>query len=159
MCATKHRIDMKALSFADVKNLGLRPLIPSTYLSSHNYYTEAIAGASKGQAAVSGALAVNVFSNVTDAAIGDGASVTTYASAAGGSWYAQLQSSWVSAWRPSPTPMPFLLAGAVAGAKKAGVGLTNTDIVNFLQNPGYCWQGSTPMPAARAMARSCQPNR
>lgn len=70
--ATKHRIDMKAPSFADVKNLKLEAFDPSTYLSSHNYYTEAIAGAaSKGNAAVSGALAVNVFSNVTDASIGD----------------------------------------------------------------------------------------
>ena len=133
--ATKNRVwflvptldDAKNFVVNDIKNLDFDAIDPSTYLGSNNYYTEAVAGAaSKGKAAVAGAFAVNVFGNTTEAYLGEKVTVT-----ASGKQPAGEQLGVEVAARSDTQAVSF--AGAVAGAKKAGVGITATSIVNLDQ--------------------------
>ncbi|MDR3673689.1 MAG: hypothetical protein P4L36_22790 [Holophaga sp.] len=95
---------------------------PATYLSQVNDYTEAVAGAeSKGDAAVAGSFAVNVFGNTTNAYVNN-ASVTTTGTQSGGTLGVQVASH--------ADTDAISVAGAVAASKQAGVGISNTDIVN-----------------------------
>lgn len=133
--ATKNRVrfltptldDAKNFVVNDITNLNFDALDPSTYLGSNNYYTEAVAGAAaKGNAAVAGAFAVNVFGNTTEAYLGESVHVT-----ATGKQPAGEQLGVEVAARSDTQAVSF--AGAVAGAKKAGVGITATSIVNLDQ--------------------------
>ena len=132
LSARKNRVNFNALpNISDVTSFSFDTLDPATYLGSNNYYTEAVAGAaSKGQAAVAGAFSVNLFQNVTEASIAPRVSLTTYASQpelVPGTPNAEKLGVDVSA-RSDILSIAF--SGAVAGAKKAGVGISNTDIVN-----------------------------
>jgi filamentous hemagglutinin family protein len=133
--ATKNRVwflvptlaDAKNFVVNDIKNLNFDALDPSTYLGSNNFYTEAVAGAAaKGNAAVAGAFAVNVFGNTTEAYLGNSVSVTT-----SGKQPAGEQLGVEVAAHADTQAISF--SGAVAGAKKAGVGISNTNIVNLDQ--------------------------
>lgn len=133
--ATKNRVwflvptlaDAKNFVVNDIKNLNFDALDPSTYLGSNNYYTEAVAGAAaKGNAAVAGAFAVNVFGNNTEAYLGESVNV----SASGKQPAGELLGVEVAAHSDTQA---VAFAGAVAGAKKAGVGITATNIVNLEQ--------------------------
>ena len=133
--ATKNRVwflvptlaDAKNFVVNDIKNLNFDALDPSTYLGSNNYYTEAVAGAAaKGNAAVAGAFAVNLFGNTTEAYLGNSVNVT-----ASGKQPAGEQLGVGVAAHSDTQAVSF--AGAVAGAKKAGVGITATSIVNLDQ--------------------------
>ncbi|MEW6479356.1 MAG: hypothetical protein AB1455_07880 [Pseudomonadota bacterium] len=127
VAATKHRVnlmtpDVKNFSVNDVKNLNFDAIDPATYLGSNNYYTEAIAGsASKGNVAVSGAFAVNVFNNTNNAALGANVRVTTTHQNADGEGVGVHSSSDTQA---------VSFVGGVAAAKQVGVGISNTNIVN-----------------------------
>ena len=130
--ATKHRIDsnlldsFKGLTADNLKTkTGLLQLLdPGTYLSQRsNYYTAAVAGAAaKGSAAISGAFSVNVFGNTTEAYLGK-ANVTTGGAVTKTGLGVQVAASGESD--------AISLTGAVAAAQKAGVGISNTDIVNL----------------------------
>lgn len=131
--ATKHAV--VPTSFQDIfdifkdtksKDYLLNLVDPSTYLSQVNYYTEAVAGAAaKGDAAVSGAFSVNVFGNTTEAYLQKANVVTDGAQSTGEKLGVEVASrSEVDA---------LSMAGAVAGAKKAGVGISNTDIIDLDQ--------------------------
>ncbi len=133
--ATKNRVwflvptlaDAKNFVVNDIKNLNFDALDPSTYLGSNNYYTEAVAGAAaKGNAAVAGAFAVNVFGNTTEAYLGNSVNV-----AASGKQPAGEQLGVEIAAHSDTQAISFV--GGVAGAKKAGVGLAATSIVNLDQ--------------------------
>ncbi len=137
VAATKHKVDFvspldvipKSIGGVQtwVKNFDFDMLDPLNYLGSNNYYTEAVAGAAaKGDAAVAGAFAVNLFMNTTEAYLGKSVHVTTSGSQAG--THAEKLGVEVAA-RSDTQAIAF--AGGVAGAKKAGVGISNTDIVNF----------------------------
>lgn len=133
--ATKNRVwflaptlsDAKNFVVNDIKNLNFDALDPSTYLGSNNYYTEAVAGAAaKGNAAVAGAFAVNVFGNTTEAYLGNSVNVT-----ASGQQPAGEQLGVEVAAHSDTQAISFV--GGVAGAKNAGVGLAATSIVNLDQ--------------------------
>jgi filamentous hemagglutinin family protein len=137
VAATKHKVDFvspldvipKSISGVQtwVKNFDFDALDPLNYLGSNNYYTEAVAGAAaKGDAAVAGSFAVNLFMNTTEAYLGKNVHVTTSGSQAG----THPETLGVEVAAASDT-RAIAFAGAVAGAKKAGVGISNTDIVNF----------------------------
>ncbi len=137
VAATKHKVDFvspldvipKSISGVQtwVKNFDFDALDPLNYLGSNNYYTEAVAGAAaKGDAAVAGSFAVNLFMNTTEAYLGKNVHVTTSGSQAG----THPETLGVEVAAASDTKA-IAFAGAVAGAKKAGVGISNTDIVNF----------------------------
>lgn len=121
--------------FKDVKNFSFDALDPANYLGI-NYYSEAVAGsASKGDAAVSGSFAVNVFNNTTEASVGKNVHLT-----AGGSQPDDAQTGVTVSAQANTKAVAF--AGAVAGAMKAGVGISNTDIVNNDQTRAVIDQGS-----------------
>jgi len=133
--ATKNRVwflvptlaDAKNFVVNDIKALNFDALDPSTYLGSNNYYTEAVAGAAaKGNAAVAGAFAVNIFGNTTEAYLGESVGVT-----ATGKQPAGEQLGVEVAARSDTQAVSFV--GGVAGAKKAGVGIAATSIVNLDQ--------------------------
>ena len=133
--ATKNRVrfltpsidDAKNFVADDIKALNFDFLDPSTYLGSNNYYTEAVAGAAaKGNAAVAGAFAVNVFGNTTEAYLGNSVNVT-----ASGKQSAGEQLGVEVAARSDTQAISFV--GGVAGAKKAGVGIAATSIVSLDQ--------------------------
>ncbi|MBL8225533.1 MAG: leukotoxin LktA family filamentous adhesin [Chromatiales bacterium] len=84
-------------------------------LGENNYYTEALAGAGGGQVAVTGAFAVNVFDDTTEAVVGDDATVTATGAV-------DLEAT------NETTAKAF--AGALAVGRNAGVGLNSADIVN-----------------------------
>jgi hypothetical protein len=113
-------------SVDEAKNFDFEKLDPSNYIGTNNYYTEAIAGsASKGNVAVSGAFSVNVFTNETEASIGDGATVNTKGNKDG-----TAENKLGVDVAASADTQTLAITGAVAGAKKAGIGISNTDIVN-----------------------------
>lgn len=133
--ATKNRVwflvptltDAKNFVVNDIKALNFDALDPSTYLGSNNYYTEAVAGAAaKGNAAVAGAFAVNVFGNTTEAYLGESVGVI-----ATGKQPAGEQLGVEVAAHTDTQAVSFV--GGVAGAKKAGVGIAATSIVNLDQ--------------------------
>ncbi|HMX15829.1 MAG TPA: hypothetical protein PKD29_03190, partial [Rhodocyclaceae bacterium] len=142
--AAKNRVEFYVPNISDVKSFSFDTLDPSTYLGSNNYYTEAVAGAAaKGNAAVAGAFSVDLFRNVTEAAIGKGVALTTYGSqpeAVPGTPNPQNLGVEVSS-RSDVKAISF--AGAVAGAKKAGVGVSNTDIVNYDETLASIGSGAT----------------
>ncbi len=112
---------------AELKNINTKSYIdnldPALYLGI-NYYTEAVAGAAaKGNAAVAGAFAVNVFGNTTQAYVGDAVSATLGGKNAAGTLGFEVDavSDIVAA----------SFAGGVAGAKKAGVGISTSDLINL----------------------------
>jgi hypothetical protein len=108
---------------------------PATYLSQVNDYTEAVAGAaSQGNAAVAGSFSVNVFGNTTSATLNHTA-VTTTGTVAGGTLGVQVASH--------ADTDAIAVAGGVAIAKQAGVGISNTDIVNSDQVLATIDGGST----------------
>jgi mucin-19 len=87
------------------------------FLSSNNYYGEAIGGAgSTGDAALAGAFVVLVFNNKTSAYIGEGATVTLTGNL-------QINSK--------ADVNAKAIGGAVAAAEKAGLGLTTVNIINW----------------------------
>lgn len=133
--ATKNRVrfltpsldDAKNFVVDDIKSLDFDALDPSTYLGSNNYYTEAVAGAAaKGNAAVAGAFAVNIFGNTTEAYLGNSVTVT----ASGKQPTGELLGVEVAAHSDTQA---ISFVGGVAGAKKAGVGLAASSIVNLDQ--------------------------
>lgn len=133
--ATKNRVwfltptlaDAKNFVTDDIKNLNFDALDPSTYLGSNNYYTEAVAGAAaKGNAAVAGAFAVNIFGNTTEAYLADAVSLTTSGKQPSG------EQLGVEVTAHSDT-QAVSFTGGVAGAKKAGVGISATSIVSLDQ--------------------------
>ena len=142
VAATKHRVEFaspldsipKSIGGVQtwVKNFDFDTLDPLNYLGSNNYYTEAVAGAAaKGDAAVAGAFSVNLFMNTTEAYLGKNVHVTTsgrQAEAVPGTPNPENLGVEVAA-RSDTKAIAF--AGAVAGAKQAGVGISNTDIVNY----------------------------
>jgi len=107
-----------------IQDFAIDTLDPTHYLGSNNYYTEAVAGAAaKGQAAVAGAFSVNVFHNTTQAEVAKSVNVTTYGNSGTSDTLGVDLTS-----RSDIQAIAF--GGAVAGAKKAGVGITNVDILN-----------------------------
>lgn len=143
--ATKNRVwfetptldDAKNFVVDDIQNLDFDALDPSNYLGSNNYYAEAIAGAAaQGDAAVSGAFAVNVFGNTTEAYVGENVNLTT-----GGSLESENEKTAVEITAQSDT-QAISFTGAVAGAKKAGVGISNSNIVNLDQTLASVGSGS-----------------
>jgi filamentous hemagglutinin family protein len=136
--AIKHGIEPSAYPlsrFKDVEDFSFDALDPANYLGI-NYYSEAVAGsASKGDAAVSGAFAVNVFNNTTEASVGKNVHLT-----AGGSQPDDAQTGVTVSAHADTKAAAF--AGAVAGAQKAGVGISNTAIVNNDQTRALVGQGS-----------------
>ncbi|MFZ2267304.1 MAG: leukotoxin LktA family filamentous adhesin [Azonexus sp.] len=136
--------DAKNFVVNDVKNLNFDALDPSSYLGSNNYYTEAVAGAAaKGNAAVAGAFAVNIFGNTTEAHLGQNVHATLSGSqpeAVPGTPNAEKLGADISA-RSDTQAIAF--SGAVAGAKKAGVGISNTDIVSLDETLASIASGST----------------
>jgi hypothetical protein len=137
VAAAKHKVEFASpLDFIPksiggvqtwVKNFDFDTLDPLNYLGSNNYYTEAVAGAAaKGDAAVAGAFSVNLFMNTTEAYLGKNVNVTTSGIQAG----THPEHLGVEVAARSDTKA-IAFAGAVAGAKQAGVGISNTDIVNF----------------------------
>ncbi|MBU0750688.1 MAG: hypothetical protein KJ787_00105 [Gammaproteobacteria bacterium] len=149
--STKNRVDFESpldqipKSFSDatalfneVKAFDFDRLDPLNYLGSNNYYTEALAGAAaKGNAAVAGAFAVNLFMNKTEAYLGQNVKLTTSGSQAG--THAEKLGLEVAA---KSDTRAIAFAGAVAGAKKAGVGISNTDIINFDETNASVGSGS-----------------
>ncbi|WP_217637543.1 hypothetical protein [Desulfuromusa kysingii] len=127
--ATKHKIDLSDITL-DYLNFSFDTLDPSTYLSTNNYYTEAIAGAAaQGDAAVAGSFSVNVFDNTTAAYIGEKAVVTT----SGNQTENDLGETLGVEVASAADIQAVAFSGAVAGAKKAGVGVTLTNITNLDQ--------------------------
>lgn len=128
----RHPVMLNPLpNIADVKSFNFDTLDPASYLGSNNYYTEAVAGAaSKGDAAVSGAFSVNVFENITEAQLAQNVTVRSAGAqpqAVPGTPNAEQLGVAVQA-QSGTRAISF--AGAVAAAKKAGVGISNTDIIN-----------------------------
>ncbi|WP_374407793.1 beta strand repeat-containing protein [Hydrogenophaga sp.] len=127
VAATKHRVSplsLKNFDLDDIKNLDFDTVDPSTYLGSNNYYTEAIAGAAaKGDVAVSGAFAVNLFKNSNNAAIGD--KVTAHTTGVSGT-----DNHGVEVASQTDTKV-ISFTGGVAGAKQVGVGISNTNVVSL----------------------------
>ncbi|OGB31539.1 MAG: hypothetical protein A3I16_04050, partial [Burkholderiales bacterium RIFCSPLOWO2_02_FULL_66_35] len=125
--ATKNRVSTPAaknLTVDGVKNLDFDTFDPADYLASNNYYTEAIAGAaSQGDTAVAGAFAVNVFTNKSIAELGEAVAVTTIGSTGPQSLGVDVSSS--------SDMQSVTIAGAAAGAKQTGVGISNADTVNL----------------------------
>ena len=125
--ATKNRVSTPAaknLTVDGVKNLDFDTFDPADYLASNNYYTEAIAGAaSQGATAVAGAFAVNVFTNKSIAELGEGVAVTTIGSTGPQTLGVDVSSS--------SDMQSVTIAGAAAGAKQTGVGISNADTVNL----------------------------
>ena len=125
--ATKDPVDF-AVPFnivTDPKNTQFLETLanPATYLSQVNDYTEAVAGAaSQGTAAVAGSFSVNVFGNTTSAYLNN-ANVTTTGVAPGGNGLGVQVAS-------QATTDAITVAGGVAIAKQAGVGISNADVVN-----------------------------
>ena len=123
--ATKHPVQLTVPFTLDLDNTSTDYLTtlanPATYLSQVSDYTEAVAGAaSQGDAAVAGAFSVNVFGNTTEASLNNATVITTGTAASGkGVQVASVADTDAVA-----------VAGAVGVAKQAGVGLSNTDIVN-----------------------------
>ncbi|MEX8518634.1 MAG: leukotoxin LktA family filamentous adhesin [Leptothrix sp. (in: b-proteobacteria)] len=119
-------------TFKDInKSSYIDNLDPAVY-TGLNYYTEAVAGAaSSGNAAVAGAFAVNVLNNTTKATLGDGVSATLTGSQRLDQTHADgglgLEVSSHSDTRAAS------FAGGVAGAKQAGVGLSDSDLVDLDQ--------------------------
>ncbi len=137
--ATKHKIDLSDITL-DYLNFSFDTLDPSTYLSTNNYYTEAIAGAAaQGDAAVAGSFSVNVFDSTTAAYIGANADVTTTGvqseNAEGETLGVEVGSS--------ADIQAVAFGGAVAGAKKAGVGVSLTNITNLDKTQAYIGDGAT----------------
>lgn len=130
--ADRHPVTLNPLpNIADVKSFSFDTLDPANFLGSNNYYTEAVAGAaSKGDVAVSGAFSVNVFENVTEAQLAQNVTVRSAGvqpQAVPGTPNAEQLGVAVQA---ESGTRAISFAGAVAAAKKAGVGISNTDIVN-----------------------------
>ena len=125
--ATKNPVDL-TVPFnivTDPKNTAFLETLadPATYLSQVNDYTEAVAGAaSQGNAAVAGSFSVNVFGNTTNAYLNNANVTTTGVQPGGGSLGVQVASQ--------ASTDAISVAGAVAAAKQAGVGISNTDVVN-----------------------------
>ncbi|RZL64885.1 MAG: leukotoxin LktA family filamentous adhesin [Variovorax sp.] len=69
-------VSLQVSGVDDVKNLPDR-LTSGPLIGGTNYYTEAVSGAASDKVAVAGAVAVNVFTDQTETAIGAGAKVTT----------------------------------------------------------------------------------
>ena len=133
VAANRNPVLFNALpNISDVKSFSFDTLDPSTYLGSNNYYTEAVAGAAaKGSTAVAGAFSVNLFMDTTEASIGQNVNVRATGSQAQvvpGTPNAETLGVEVSA---TSDINAISFSGAVAGAKKAGVGVSNTDIGNF----------------------------
>ncbi|WP_374319346.1 leukotoxin LktA family filamentous adhesin [Aquabacterium sp.] len=130
-------------NISDVKSFSFDTLDPSTYLGSNNYYTEAVAGAAaKGSTAVAGAFSVNLFMDTTEASIGQNVNVRatgSQAEAVAGTPNAETLGVEVSATSDINV---IAFSGAVAGAKKAGVGVSNSDIGNFDQVKASIGSGS-----------------
>lgn len=130
--ADRHPVMLNPLpNIADVKSFSFDTLDPANFLGSNNYYTEAVAGAaSKGDVAVSGAFSVNVFENITEAQLAQNVTVRSAGvqpDAVPGTPNAEKLG--VAVLAESGT-RAISFAGAVAAAKKAGVGISNADIVN-----------------------------
>jgi len=134
--AKKNRVEFNPIDL-NYKNFSFDSLNPSTYLGSNNFYTEAVAGAAaKGNAAVAGAFAINVFDNTTEAYVGKNAVVNTTGSKADdASTGVEIDS------RADIQAIAF--AGAAAGAKKAGVGVSLTNITNLDKTRAYVGKGAT----------------
>ncbi|MCP5145111.1 MAG: leukotoxin LktA family filamentous adhesin [Gammaproteobacteria bacterium] len=103
-------------------------LDPASYLGSNNYYAEAVAGAvAKGAAAVAGSFAVELFHNRTQSEIGGSVDLTTF-----GNRVAQPGEESLGVLLNAQADTQAIgFGGAVAGAKKAGVGLTLVTIGNY----------------------------
>ena len=131
--ATKGRVQFvkpENFSLNDIKNLNFDALDPANYLGSNNYYTEAVAGAAaKGNAAVAGSFAVNVFNNNNSASIGENVKATTVG--VDGVDVSSLSDTQAIAF-----------TGAVAGAKQAGVGISNTNLVSLDKTTASIGSGS-----------------
>ena len=135
VAARNHKVSGTApfdFSLSDVKDLGgddskLTELNLQGLLGENNYYTEAIAGAGGGNVAVTGAFAVNVFDDKTEAWVGLNADVTTTGA--------------VSLTAASDTTAK-AFAGGVSVAGKVGVGLASADIVNSGQTRAYLAGGA-----------------
>lgn len=95
-------------------------------LGENNYYTEAIAGGGSSKVAVTGAFAVNVFDDATEAWVGEGAQVSASGAVA------------VDA-KSETTAKAF--AGGVSAAGKVGVGIASADIVSQGTTRAYLEQG------------------
>ncbi len=137
--AKKNRVEFNPIDL-DYKNFSFDSLDPSTYLGSNNFYTEAIAGAAaKGNAAVAGAFAINVFDNTTEAYVGKNAFINTTGTqtdnADGETLGVEIDSS--------ADIQAIAFTGAVAGAKKAGVGVSLTNITNLDKTRAYIGEGAT----------------
>ncbi|HHU63668.1 MAG TPA: hypothetical protein GXZ32_05610 [Clostridiales bacterium] len=120
--AIKHRVDLTDFSIGfDFENNTLTEdifegLELANFLSSNNYYAEAIAGAaSAGTMALSGAFVVVVFNNTTAAYIDDGAIVDISGS--------------IDITGKSDVNAK-AIGGSAAGAKKVGAELTTVNIIN-----------------------------
>jgi filamentous hemagglutinin family protein len=69
-------VSLQVSGVDDIKNLPDR-LTSGPLIGGTNYYTEAVSGAAGDNVSVAGAFAVNVFTDTTEAAIGNGAKVRT----------------------------------------------------------------------------------
>ncbi|WP_183023997.1 leukotoxin LktA family filamentous adhesin [Variovorax sp. UMC13] len=69
-------VSLQVSGVDDIKNLPDR-LTSGPLIGGTNYYTEAVSGAAGDNVSVAGAFAVNVFTDTTEAAIGNGAKVVT----------------------------------------------------------------------------------
>ncbi|MDM0029447.1 leukotoxin LktA family filamentous adhesin [Variovorax saccharolyticus] len=105
-------VSLQVSDVDDVKNLPDR-LTSGPLIGGTNYYAEAVSGAAGDSVAVSGAVALNVFSDTTETAIGSNARVTT--------------SGQVSLASSNDASATSLAAGA-AVAGKVGVGLSSASV-------------------------------
>ena len=123
--ADSHRVDP---SMFVLDGFQFDDLDPRKYIRTNNFYTEAIAGAaSRGDAAVAGAFAVNVFENITEAYLDQKAEVTT------GTWTGDSADDapvGVEISSGSDTKAISFAGSIGATTGKAGVGVSSADIVN-----------------------------